>query len=144
MEFAGAVSSGQTVDFLAPPVSIGPINLSSTLKLDQAQSFNGTIEGLAAASSSVFDAVDLANFNFNTTKITDVTGSGKAGTLTEVTLTDSSDNLHVTLQLLNQFTNQFAVNANDYSLTSDGASPHAGTIFSVDHALGVANHGVGH
>jgi hypothetical protein len=34
-------------------------------------------------------------------------------------------------------TNQFAVNANDYSLTSDSAAT-AGTIFSVDHTLGVS------
>jgi hypothetical protein len=109
LEFAASVSSGQTVTFA---------NAGDTLKLDAAQNFSGTLVGLAAASSSSFDAVDLANFKFADTTITGVTGSGAAGTTTNVTLTDSVDHLTTTLQLLNQYANQFAVNASDYSLTT--------------------------
>ena len=61
-----------------------------------------------------------------------------------MTLTDSSDGLTTTLHLLNQFANQFAVNKNDYSLTSDMLGSTPGTIFSVDHTLGTPNHGIGH
>ncbi|HUE10817.1 MAG TPA: hypothetical protein VMQ54_07755 [Steroidobacteraceae bacterium] len=134
LEFAASVSSGQTVTFA---------NAGDTLKLDAAQNFSGTLVGLAAASSSSFDAVDLANFKFADTTITGVTGSGAAGTTTNVTLTDSVDHLTTTLQLLNQYANQFAVNASDYSLTSDNAAT-PGTDFSVDYTPGTKNHGIGH
>jgi hypothetical protein len=135
MEFAGAVSSGQTLTFSGA---------GDTLKLDSAQSFTATLVGLAAASNSSFDSVDLANFKFADTTITSVTGTGAAGTTTNVTLTDSADNLTTTLHLLNQYANQFAVNASDYSLTSDLGAGTPGTNFSVDYVLGTPNHGVGH
>jgi hypothetical protein len=135
MEFAGAVSSGQTLIFSGA---------GDTLKLDSAQSFTATLVGLAAASNSSFDSVDLANFKFADTTITSVTGTGAAGTTTNVTLTDSADNLTTTLHLLNQYANQFAVNASDYSLTSDLGAGTPGTNFSVDYVLGTPNHGVGH
>jgi hypothetical protein len=141
-EFGSSVSSGQTVDFTNAPTS-GPAALTGKLQLDHAESFSGTIEGLATFSSSIFDTIDLKDFKSADTQISAVSGTGRAGTTTNVTLTDSSDHLTETLHLLNQYTNQFAVNRNDYSLTSDGASPAAGTLFSVDHSLGVPNHGTG-
>jgi hypothetical protein len=134
MEFKGTVASGQTVTFS---------NIGDTLKLDTAQSFAGTLAGLTAASGTSFDAVDLANFKFADTTVTGVTGTGALGTTTNVTLTDSVDHLTVTLHLLNQYANQFAVNASDYSLTSDGAAT-PGTDFSVDYTPGVKNSGIGH
>ncbi len=135
MEFDTAVSSGQTVNFA---------DIGDTLKLDAAQSFTGKLAGLAAASSASFDAVDLANFKFGDTSITGVTGTGAAGSTTNVTLTDSVDRLTTTLHLLNQYANQFAVTASDYSLTSDKAPGVPGTDFSVDYTLGTPNHGIGH
>jgi hypothetical protein len=115
-----------------------------TLKLDAAQNFAGILSGLAAASATKFDVVDLANFKFADTTITSVTGTGAKGTTTNVTLTDSADDLTVTLHLLNQSANQFGTSASDYSLTSDnsgGASP--GTDFSVDYTAGTKNQAIG-
>ncbi|HTV31933.1 MAG TPA: hypothetical protein VME69_02365, partial [Methylocella sp.] len=134
MVFGSSVSSEQTINFA---------NIGDTLTLDHAESFSGTVAGLAAASTTSFDAIDLADFNFADTKITDVTGTGAKGTTTNVTLTDSKDHLTTTLHLLNQYASQFAVNSNAYSLTSDNSSK-PGTIFCVDHTLGVPNHGIGH
>ena len=134
MAFGSSVSSGQTVHFS---------NIGNTLMLEHAESFSGTVAGLAAASPTSFDAIDLADFKFADTRITGVTGTGAKGTTTNVTLTDKSDGLTTTLHLLNQYASQFAVSKNDYSLTSDNASK-PGTIFSVDHTLGVPNHGIGH
>ena len=134
LEFKSSVSATQTVNFS---------DIGDTLKLAAAQNFGGTLSGLAAASSTSFDAVDLANFKFAYTTITGVTGTGAAGTFTNVTLTDSADHLTTTLHLLNQFNGQFAGSASDYSLTSDKAWI-PGTDFSVDHTLGTSNTGVGH
>jgi hypothetical protein len=134
MEFAGSVSSGQTVTFA---------NTSGdTLKLDAAQNFSGILAGLAAASSTSFDVVDLSNFKFADTTITSVTGTGAVGTTTNVTLKDSADNLTVTLHLLNQSANQFGTSASDYSLTSDGSAT-PGTNFSVDYTPGTKNQAIG-
>ncbi len=136
LEFGASVSSGQTVTFSG---------LGDTLLLDHAESFAGTVAGLATRSSTSFDAIDLADFKFANTSITSVTGTGAKGTTTNVTLKDSSDGLTTTLHLLNQYANQFAVNAKDYSLTSaNPASQAAGTIFSVDNTLGIPNRGIGH
>jgi hypothetical protein len=136
VEFGSSVSSGQTVDFDS--------SVHGVLKLDHAESFNGTVAGLSDTNNNVFDTIDLADFRFADTKITSVTGTGAKGTTTNVTFTDSVDHLSETLHLLNQFANQYAVNPSDYSLTSD--NPHsaaAGTLFSVDHILGAPNVGVG-
>jgi hypothetical protein len=149
MVFNASVSSGQTVDF--DPMTPGAGG--GRLILDQAQTFAGTVAGLATRSSTfsdaivglprsraVYDAIDLANFRFaDKPSITSVTGTGAAGTTTNVTITDGA--LTATLHLMNQYANQFAVNANDYSLTSDNpGSSSAGTLFSVDLAPGHPNH----
>jgi hypothetical protein len=134
-EFGSSVSSGQTVDF--------DDSVHGVLKLDHAESFNGTVAGLSDTNNNVFDAIDMADFRFADTKITGVTGTGAKGTTTKVTVTDSVDHLTATLNLLNQFANQYAVNTHAYSLTADGAGSTAGTIFSVDHTLGMPNTGVG-
>jgi hypothetical protein len=84
------------------------------------------VAGLTTDNSTFFDAIDLADFKFASTSIASVTGTGAAGTTTNVTLKDSSDGLTATLHLLNQSVNQFAVNAKDYSLTPtrfSGRSP---------------------
>jgi hypothetical protein len=117
--FNASVSSGQTIDF-------GPG--FETLILDQAQTFAGTVAGLG----SFGDEIDLANFKFASKPgITGVTGTGAAGTTTNVTVTDGA--LNATLHLLNQYANEFAVNANAYSLSSDHpGTSSAGTLFGVD------------
>jgi hypothetical protein len=111
------VSGGQTVDF----------GTFGVLILDQAQTFSGTVAGLLPFG---FDEIDLANFKFgNNPRITGVTGTGAAGTTTNVTITDGG--LNATLHLLNQYANEFAVNANAYSLTSDNPGiSSAGTLFT--------------
>jgi hypothetical protein len=144
MVFNGSVSSGQTIYFdNSLALFDNSLALSERLTLEQAQTFAGTVAGLATENSTIFDAIDLANFQFaNHPSITSVTGSGAADTTTNVTVTDGS--LNLTLNLLNQYMNQFAVNANAYSLTSDNpGSASAGTLFSVDLAPGHPNNGTG-
>jgi beta-glucanase (GH16 family) len=99
----------------APPVA--------TLMSDSASSFGGTVVGLATG-----DSVDLANFPFsNNPVIASVAGSDKAGAITDVTVKDGA--LSVTLALLNQHANQFALNATAYSLVADNNTPNHGTLF---------------
>jgi len=70
------------------------------LLLESASSFAGTVAGLADG-----DSIDLGNFLFSgAPAIGAVTGSGAAGTTTDVTITDNSQS--VTLALLNQYANQ--------------------------------------
>jgi hypothetical protein len=135
--FNASVSSGQTVDFL--PARLPDFGLERII-LNQAQTFAGTVAGMATTSSSIYDAIDLANFQFaNKPSITGVTGTGAVGTTTNVTVTDGA--LTATLHLMNQYANQYAVSANDYSLTSDHpGSSSAGTLFIVDLAPGHPNH----
>ena len=102
------------------------------LVLDHAESFSGTVAGLAAASSTSFNAIDLTDFKFADTSITGVAGTGAQGTTTNVTLKDSSDGLTATIHLLNQFAGQFATTASAYTLASaQPASPTAGTLLTV-------------
>lgn len=116
LEFGGAF--GQTTTF--DPGAIGQ------LKLDNAQTFNGTVAGLASV-----DSIDLANFQFsNTPLISQVTGTGAAGTTTNITIEDGA--LTATVALLNQYTNQFVADAGAYSLTSDNPGhANAGTLFQL-------------
>ena len=98
---------------------------SGLLKLGAAQSFTGTVAGLAAG-----DGIDLANFLFaDTPLISKVTGTGVAGTTTNVTIKD--DGMSATLHLLNQYANQFAVTPAAYTLTADSGSSAAGTLFEL-------------
>ena len=94
-------------------------------KLDAAQSLTGTVAGLANG-----DSIDLANFLFSGNPTIDsVTGTGNSGTTTNVTVKDGS--LSATLQLFNQYANQFAVNSAAYSLTADNNTPNHGTLFQL-------------
>jgi hypothetical protein len=54
-----------------------------------------------------------------------VRGTGAVGTATQVTVDDAS--LSVTIALINQYANQFAVNASDYDLAADNNSQYPGT-----------------
>ena len=128
LEFGASVSSGQQVQFSGS---------ADLLKLDHAESFGGTAAGFAAS-----DVMDLANFKFADTTITNITGTGAQGTTTHVTLTDSADNLSATINLLNQINGQFTTNKGAYSLASDNtASPAtAGTLFTVAPNILAASH----
>jgi hypothetical protein len=103
---------------------------TGTLKLDQSQSFTNTVAGLASG-----DSIDLANFQFsNHPTISNVTGSGNVGSTTKVTVTDGA--LSVTLALLNQYMNQFAVNSAAYSLAPDhNNASNNGTLFQLARPL---------
>ena len=91
------------------------------LKLDNVSSFTGTVAGMAEG-----DGIDLTNFLFsNNPTVTGVTGTGAAGSTTNVTVHDGS--LNATLELLNQYTNQFAVAPTAYSLVADNNTPNHGT-----------------
>jgi Ca2+-binding RTX toxin-like protein len=65
----------------------------------------------------------------NGPKITKITGTGAAGTNTNVVVTDGA--LTVTLHLLNQYASEFVKNPAAYTLTPDGPAPSAGTIFQL-------------
>jgi fibronectin-binding autotransporter adhesin len=97
-----------------------------TLHLDTARDFSGTIAGMAKG-----DSVDLADFAFSSHPvITNVSGTGAAGTTTDVTITDGS--LTTTLQLLNQYAGQYPVASKAYHLASDhSGSGSAGTLFTL-------------
>jgi hypothetical protein len=72
LEFGAVFSQKTTFD-------VGAIG---QLKLDDAQDFSGTVAGLASD-----DSIDLANFQFsNNPTISKVTGTGGAGTTTNVTV----------------------------------------------------------
>ncbi|MGC4087286.1 MAG: hypothetical protein QM756_05140 [Polyangiaceae bacterium] len=98
---------------------------SGKLVLNSAQSFAGTVAGLASG-----DSIDLKNFHFSgSPTISNVSGTGAQGTATNVTVTDGA--LSVTLALMNQYANQFAVSASAYALSADGAGGNAGTLFQL-------------
>jgi hypothetical protein len=98
-----------------------------TLLFDLANDFSGTVAGMAG-----HDNVDLANFAFSGDPlVTSVSGTGAAGTTTDVTIQDGS--LTTTLHLLNQYTSQFAVSASAYTLTSDHTGSDPGTLLAVAH-----------
>jgi hypothetical protein len=98
-------------------------NADGILRIDQ--TFAGTVAGMATG-----DGIDLANFLFsNSPTVASVTGSGNAGTTTNVTINDGLQN--ITLDLLNQYANQFAVNSSAYSLTADNNTPNQGTQFQL-------------
>ena len=96
-----------------------------TLFLDKANDFSGTVAGMAKR-----DAIDLADFAFSShPSITSVVGTGAAGSITDVTITDAS--LTTTI-FLNRYANQFAVAPSAYTLTSDhSGSASAGTLFTL-------------
>ncbi len=108
--------------------SAGSSSLSSLI-LKDAQGFSGTVAGLASP-----DSIDLANFLSPDTSITKITGTGAAGTTTNITLTDADPSnpakLSVTLHLMNQLANQFGTSASDYSLASDHTASN-GTLFQL-------------
>ncbi|HTR34996.1 MAG TPA: calcium-binding protein [Bryobacteraceae bacterium] len=95
------------------------------LVLSSAQTFAGTVAGMDQD-----DSIDLKNFHFSgSPTISNVTGTGDAGTATNVTVTDGS--LSVTLALMNQYANQFAVSSSAYTLSADGTGGNAGTLFQL-------------
>jgi hypothetical protein len=95
------------------------------LILDNPSAFSGTVAGLAAG-----DNIDLPNLAFGTNPIiSNVTGSGAIGTTTNVTVADGATTF--TLQLLNQYAGQFAVDASAYTLRADNQSATPGTLFQL-------------
>ncbi len=96
-----------------------------TLLLQDAQGFSGTVAGFASG-----DDIDLTNFAFaNGATISNVTGTGAQGTDTVITVSDNGVNAQIAL--LNQYANQFAVNASAYTLTADSNLPNLGTLFQL-------------
>jgi len=104
-------------------------NAPSLLILTAAQDFTGSVAGMDSS-----DSIDLFNFAPSHASITAVKGTGAPGTYTDVTITDAdpadAHPLSVTLQLLNQYANQFGVNPHDYSLGPDHLS-NGGTLFQL-------------
>jgi autotransporter passenger strand-loop-strand repeat protein len=97
---------------------------SGVLILGSAQSFRGTLAGFAQG-----DSIDLANFHFSRNPtISNVTGSGAAGTDTDVTVTDGA--MSAVLKLVNATAGEFPVDASAYSLTAD-SNTHPGTLFQL-------------
>jgi hypothetical protein len=71
---------------------------NGALILKAAQGFSGNVSGFAST-----DTIDFSNFAVATTSITKITnsGGGAAGSITNVTLTDSASHLSETLHLVN-------------------------------------------
>jgi hypothetical protein len=96
----------------------------ASLILQHAQGFIGTVAGLAQS-----DGIDLVNFLFSGhPTISNVTGTGKAGTDTDVTIKDGTQSM--LLKLVNATAGEFAVNAGAYSLSAD-ANATQGTLFQL-------------
>jgi hypothetical protein len=78
---------------------------SGVLKLDAPAGFVGTVAGMADG-----DGIDLSGFLFSgAPTISKVTGTGAAGTATDLTITDGAQT--AVLALLNQYASQFAESA---------------------------------
>jgi hypothetical protein len=122
IELKGTASNGVTFE----------TGSAGSLILDAAQSFTGTVAGLASGNS-----IDLKSFLAADTTITQVTGTGVIGTTTNVTVKDADPNNKVTLtlHLLNQYAGQFGISASDYALTPDHM-PGNGTLFQLAAAHG--------
>lgn len=115
VQIAGTSSEGVTFD----------LDAMGTLLLQMAQDYTGTVAGLAND-----DYIDLTNFQFsNGATISNVTGTGAAGTDTNLTITDGT--ITAQLALMNQFANQFAVSASAYTLTADSTADNAGTLLQL-------------
>jgi hypothetical protein len=122
-----ATIAGATLEFGAAAQEAVTFTAATngTLKLDLAHSFNGTIAGFGST-----DQIDLADIAFGShSRVSNVTGTGAAGTTTDVFIYDGTRNLR--LELLNQFANEFAVDKSAYTLKSDGAAGTPGTLFEL-------------
>ena len=96
-----------------------------TLLLDDPSRFSGTVAGMAKG-----DGIDLADFAFSShPTISNVVGTGAAGTTTDVTVRDGLQT--TTIDLLNQYANQFAVSPGAYTLASDHLGSSAGTFLTL-------------
>jgi hypothetical protein len=91
---------------------------ASVLTLMTPQEFTGSTSGMTAA-----DEIDLAGFRSQYTSITDIFGSGAVGTATDLTLTEKTPGSSVvtsaTLQLINQFANEYGLSESAYSLSTN-------------------------
>ena len=112
-------------DPTAQAVTFEPGGSGDTLYLDKTSEFSGTVAGLAQG-----DAIDLADFAFSAHPIiTNITGTGAAGSTTDVTIADGS--LTTTVHLLNQYEGEYSTAATAYTLESDNpGSANAGTLFT--------------
>ena len=133
MDLAGPTGDGQFLIGQAATLELGGLTAQAvtfesggggggTLYLDNATDFSGTVTGLGQA-----DSIDLADFAFSSHPvITNVTGTGAAGSTTDVTIADGP--LTTTFQLLNQYAGEYPTASTAYYLKSDNAGP--GTLFA--------------
>ena len=135
MDLAGPVTGGgqfligqaATLEFGGPTAEVVTFESGGggTLYLDKATGFSGTVTGLGQA-----DFIELADFAFSSHPvIMNVTGTGAAGSTTDVTIADGSQT--TTLHLLNQFAGEYPTASTMYHLESDNpSSTTAGTLFT--------------
>ena len=135
MDLAGPTGDGQFLIGQAATLELGGLTAQAvtfesggggggTLYLDNATDFSGTVTGLGQA-----DSIDLADFAFSSHPvITNVTGTGAAGSTTDVTIADGP--LTTTLQLLNQYAGEYPTASTAYYLKSDNAGSSPGTLFA--------------
>jgi hypothetical protein len=99
---------------------------NGALILKAAQGFSGNVSGFAST-----DTIDFSNFALATTSITKITNAGgdAAGSITNVTLTDSASHLSETLHLVNATAHEYGTSVSDYSLTPDAGVTIVGTAF---------------
>jgi hypothetical protein len=128
---SATISGGAILDIGAKVLAGGAIGFAQgstgALKLDQAQSFAGTVAGLAAG-----DAIDLANFQLaNKPTLAAVSAIIQNGSVVGAAVTVKDGSLNATIDLLNQFGIQYAINPAAYALSSDGLGAHPGTLLQL-------------
>ena len=100
---------------------------TGTLSLGLAQSFAGTVAGLATG-----DAIDLTNFQFaGAPKVSTVTAITQNGKTIGEAVTVKDNTLTATIDLLNQAGIVYSSSASAYTLTKDTTSGHAGTLLEL-------------
>ncbi len=118
LDFGGSVAATQAVTFAQ--------NTTGMLDLGLAQSFAGTVAGLAGS-----DGIDLQNFLFgNGPTITGVSAIVSGANTVGAAVTVKDGALSATLDLMNQFGVQYSTSASAYTLASDGKST-PGTLFEL-------------
>jgi hypothetical protein len=116
LDFASTVAATQAVSFAQ--------NATGLLDLGLAQSFAGTVAGLAGN-----DAIDLQNFLFgNGPSVTGVAAIMQGINQIGAAVTVKDGALTATLDLLNQGAVQYTNSAGDYTLASDGKAGSPGTL----------------
>ena len=119
LDFGSSVAGTQAVTFAEGTTGL--------LQLGLAQSFAGTVAGLASG-----DAIDLLDFQFATNPtISGVAAIMQTGSQVGAAVTVKDGALSATISLMNQFGVQYTASPGAYTLASDTAGLHPGTLLEL-------------